>query len=252
MIAFCLNWPYWPYQYKNSKRVNITTKLNRHVTTQSFKSVYYALVYPYLNYSCILCGNNYEAPLSQSAKLQNKVVRVINNVPLCDFIIPHYLTFGLITLYDIVNLNTCQLFYDYFVDTKVSNFTLALVSEQHNYDTRTASLQHLNPRSFRINIRKFMKGVSWRRDMIVWCPFELKSTICNYAYQPSKYTRLTRIIELRVFYTKYKTLEIKAEILELKLSINPLTLRWDALEKPQDFISMKYDTLIETIQQSNV
>ena len=97
-----------------------------------------------------------------------------------------------------------------------------------------------------------MKGVSWRRDMIVWCPFELKSTICNYAYQPSKYTRLTRIIELRVFYTKYKTLEIKAEILELKLSINPLTLRSDALEKPQDFISMKYDTLIETIQQSNV
>ena len=88
--------------------------------------------------------------------------------------------------------------------------------------------------------------------MIVRCPFQLKSTICNCAFQPSKYTRLTKIIELRVFYTKHKTLEIKAEILALKLSINALTLRWDALEKPQDFISMKYDTLIETIQQSNV
>ena len=97
-----------------------------------------------------------------------------------------------------------------------------------------------------------MKWVSWWRDMIVWCPFELKSTICNYAFQPSKYTWLTKIIEWRVIYTKHKTLEIKAEILALKLSINALTLRWDALEKPQDFISMKYDTLIETIQQSNV
>ena len=179
-------------------------------------------------------------------KLQNKVVRVINNVPPCDFITPHYLTFGLITLSDIVKLNTCQLFNYYFIDTKVSNFALALVSEQHNYDTRTASLR------FRINMRKFMRWVSWRRDMIVWCPFKLKSTIRNYAYQPSKYTWPTKIMEWRVFFTKHKTLEIKAEILALKLSINALTQRWDALEKSQDFISMKYDTLSETIQRSNV
>ena len=33
--------------------------------------------------------------------------------------------------------------------------TLSLVSEQHNYATRSAFLQHLNPESFRINIRKF-------------------------------------------------------------------------------------------------
>ena len=45
--------------------------------------------------------------------------------------------------------------YDHFVDKKPSNFKLALVSEQHNYDTRSASLQHLNPSGFRINIRKF-------------------------------------------------------------------------------------------------
>ena len=41
-----------------------------------------------------------------------------------------------------------------------NNFTLASVSEQHNYDTRSASLQHLNPSSFRINnIRKFCPTV---------------------------------------------------------------------------------------------
>ena len=60
-------------------------------------------------------------------------------------------------LSDIVKLNTCQQFYDYFVGTKASNIRLALVSEQHNYDARTAPLQHLNPSSFRINIRKFMR-----------------------------------------------------------------------------------------------
>ena len=39
------------------------------------------------------------------------------------------------------------------------NFTLALVSEQYNYDTRSASLQHPNPSSFRTNIRKFCPTV---------------------------------------------------------------------------------------------
>ncbi|CAH3165809.1 unnamed protein product, partial [Porites evermanni] len=93
------------------------------------------------------------------AQLQNKVVRVINNVPLRDHITPHYANLGLIKLPDIVKLNTCQLIYDHFVDKKPSNFTLASVSEQHNYDTRSASLQHLNPSSFKINLRKFCPTV---------------------------------------------------------------------------------------------
>ena len=81
------------------------------------------------------------------------------DVPLRDHITPHYANLGLIKLPDIVKLNTCQLIYDHFVDKKPSNFTLASVSEQHNYDTRSASLQHLNPSSFRKNLRKFCPTV---------------------------------------------------------------------------------------------
>ena len=145
---------------KISKSVNIIAKLKGHVTTQSLISIYYALVYPYLNYGCILWGNNYEAPVSQLVKPQDKVVRVINNVPLRDHITPHYVNLGLIKLPDIVKLNTCQLIYDHFVDKKPSNFMLALVSEQYNYDTRSASRQHLNSSSFRINIRKVCPTVT--------------------------------------------------------------------------------------------
>ena len=49
----------------------------------------------------------------------------------------------------------CQLFYDHLINKKSSNLNLSLVSEQHNYAIRSVSLQHLNPESFRINIRKF-------------------------------------------------------------------------------------------------
>ena len=125
------------------------------MTSQSLTSIYYALVYPYLTYGHVLWDNNYEAPLSQLVRLQNKVVRIINDVPLRDHITPHYVNLGLIKLLDILKLYTCQLFYDRLMNKKSSNLNLSLVSGQHNYATRSASLQHLNPESFRINIRKF-------------------------------------------------------------------------------------------------
>ena len=94
----------------------------------------------------------YEAPLPQLVRLKNKVVRIINNVPLRDHITPHYVNLGVIKLPDIVKLYMCQLFYDHLIDKKSSNLNLSLVSKKHNYATRSASLQYLNPESFRINM----------------------------------------------------------------------------------------------------
>ena len=104
-------------------------------------------------------GNKYEAPLSQLVKLQNKAIRIINNVPIRDHVNPHYVGLGLIKLPDIIKLSTCQLFYDHIVDKKSSNFALSFVSEIHDYATRSTSLHHLNPIPFRINIRKFFPTV---------------------------------------------------------------------------------------------
>ena len=100
-----------------------------------------------------------EAKKKLKEAMKEAFENVINNVPLRDHITPHYGNLGLIKLPDIVKLNTCQLIYDDFVDKKPSNFTLSSVSEQHNYDTRSASLQHLNPSIFRINLRKFCPTV---------------------------------------------------------------------------------------------
>ena len=77
---------------------------------------------------------------------------------MCHFVIillPIYVNLGLIKLPDIVKLCTCQLLYDHLIDEKPSNYASSLISEQHNYATRSASLQHLNPVFARINIRKF-------------------------------------------------------------------------------------------------
>ena len=109
-----------------------------------YNSVYYSLIYPYFTYSCTPWGNNYNAPLSQIVKLQNKAVRVINDVPLMASITPHYTSLGLLKFPDIVELNTC-----------ISAFLrlFPLVSELYNYSTRSASFNQVAIPSFGTNLR---------------------------------------------------------------------------------------------------
>ena len=98
------------------------TRLKRYLTSKSLVSVYYPLIYAYLYYGCPLWGSNYESPLSKVVKLQNKAVRIINDVPLMEPITPHYVTLRLLKLPDIVKLNTCLLLYDYLNNDKILVF----------------------------------------------------------------------------------------------------------------------------------
>ena len=141
--------------YKLNKQV----KLKHYVSKATLISVYYSLIYPYLTYACTLWGNNYNAPLSQVIKLQNKAVRVINDVPLMESITPHYTSLGLLKFPDIVKLKTCMLFYDYFHLEKFPNIPVSLVSELHNYSTRSASSNQVAIPLFRTNLRRFCHSI---------------------------------------------------------------------------------------------
>ena len=115
------------------------TKIKSYLGNQCLTSIYYSLVYPYLIYRCLLWGNNYDNPLSQLIRLQNKAVRIMTDVPLRDHITPHYVHLGLLKFRDIVKIYNCLFLYDYVTDNKPCNFSLFLVSEQHDYFTRSAS-----------------------------------------------------------------------------------------------------------------
>ena len=166
---------------KISKNVNIMVKLKRHVSKQHLLVCITLLhIFTLLMLVCenavsqtlygscklqmgscarTLWGNNYNAPLSQIVKLQNKAVRVINDVPLMEPITPHYLSLHLLKFPDIVKLNTCMLFYDYFNHEKFPNIPVSLVSELHNYNTHSASSNQIFIPSFRTNFRRFRPSI---------------------------------------------------------------------------------------------
>ena len=144
---------------KVSENINIMTKIKHILGKQCLINIYYSLVYPYLIYGCLLWGNISDSPLSQLIRLQNKVVTIMNDVPLRDPITPHYVNLSLLKFRDIVKLYTCLFMYEHICDNRRCNFPLSLVSEQHNYSTRSASTQQLLIPQFRINIRKFCPTV---------------------------------------------------------------------------------------------
>ena len=83
------------------------TKVKPFSGSQTLISLYYAFIYPYLTYACLLWGNNYAALLSEIVRLQNKAIRIINDVQLQEHITPHYVQLGLLKFSDIVKLSTC-------------------------------------------------------------------------------------------------------------------------------------------------
>ena len=150
-----------------------------------FLNLWLLLVYPYFIYGCILWGNNYENPLLQLIRLQNNAIRIINDVPLQDHITPHYVNLGLLKFRDVVKMYTCLFFYDHLCDNKPCNFSISLVSEQHNYSIRTAtSLQLFLPYS-RTNIRKFCPTVIGKYILEWSSSFHSKYLIKNY-FQKSR------------------------------------------------------------------
>ena len=116
---------------KVSRSINIMTKVKRYLGKHCLISIYYSLVYSHLIYGCSLWGNNYDSPLSQLIRLQNKAVRIMNDTPLRDPITPYYANSGLLKFRDIVKLysNTCLIFYEHLSENKPSNFPIPLVSE---------------------------------------------------------------------------------------------------------------------------
>ena len=60
---------------------------------------------------------------------------------------------------DIVKLNTCIQFYDYFYHEKFLNIPVSLVSELHNYSTRSASSNQVTILLFQTYLRRFCPSI---------------------------------------------------------------------------------------------
>ena len=66
-----LNWKDQITHVKNkvSRDIGILYKLRHFESIHVLKQLYYALIYPYLNYAVVVCGNTYQSNLNKLCSL---------------------------------------------------------------------------------------------------------------------------------------------------------------------------------------
>ena len=106
------------------------------------KNLYYALVFPYLNYCNLIWGGTFPSNLHPLIVLQKKVIRIVHNKPFFHHTNDLFLNSFLLKLDDINKLNLA--IYMYKLE-KFSSFT-----RSHDYPTRSRDL--LNPSFQRLSV----------------------------------------------------------------------------------------------------
>ena len=115
---------------KISKNIGILYKLSSYVPKPTLRSVYFSLIYPYLNYCNIVSGNTFAIHLYPIIKYQKRAVRIICKAP--------YLAHTDPLFYELKLLKLCDI-HKYQVLVYVFKNSNLFSSSTHNYSTRNFS-----------------------------------------------------------------------------------------------------------------
>ena len=92
---------------KVSKSIGVMYKLKHVVRASTLKSLYYALIFPYLNYCVVIWGAAYDNHLEPLFLLQKKAIRIINKAPYLAHTNPLFLSNKILKLKDLFKYNLC-------------------------------------------------------------------------------------------------------------------------------------------------
>ena len=126
---------------KVSKSCGMLHKLKNYVTAELLRSIYYALVYPYLNYAISVWGASSLTCLSKLCKLQDRCIKNVgqpDGPPVCGL----YELLKILPLKDIYKYSILIKFFQYKTQQNNLHFYLKLceIDTTHDHNTRlTAS-----------------------------------------------------------------------------------------------------------------
>ena len=120
--------------------------IRHHVSIHVLKQLYYALIYPYLNYAVVVWGNTYQSNLNKLCSLQNKCIRCMFFADSRKSSQVLYKLLDILEFDNIVKLRTYILTHDIFNKSSyipsLFHDSLAIVSSLHKYNTRYACRLH--------------------------------------------------------------------------------------------------------------
>ena len=142
-----LNWkPHITYINKKvAKSIGIILKARKVFNNETLSTLYFTLVYPYLNYCIHVWGRAYNTHLKDLFVLQNKVIRIINGVPPRTNTEYLYIQHSVLTVKRLYYYNIELFMYKYSNSTLPEMFNIYFdkIEDTHSYNTRKSAANHL-------------------------------------------------------------------------------------------------------------
>ena len=124
-----------------SRMIGILYKIRSLLTSNALKTIYYSLVYPYLQYGIVFWGGACNTHLNKLFVSQKKIVRIITNSPYRAHTNALFLNQSLLKLDDIKKLEMSKFIYS-DLNTH-NNLNLRTRNAIHSYNTRNNSALNL-------------------------------------------------------------------------------------------------------------
>jgi hypothetical protein len=123
-----------------AKSIGIIYRSSFCLTRLTLRTLYFALVYPYLNYCVIIWGATYPSNLNRLLLLQKKVVRILSNASYDAHTSPLFKSKMILKFEDIYLLNLGKFMFSYqnnLLPASFSNF-FSTTDQIHSHNLRTA------------------------------------------------------------------------------------------------------------------
>ena len=144
MIDSKLNWDFHINYIKGkiSKAVGILSKARKFISSPYLITLYYAFLYPYLNYCIEVWGGAATTRMDSLIKLQKKAVRIITSSGYRDHTAPLFLRLKILNLEKLYILKILTFMYKFHhnILPPVLENVFVRNNANHNYDTRKGSL----------------------------------------------------------------------------------------------------------------
>ena len=93
---------------KVSKSIGIIRKCSFHLNKQSLLTLYYSMIYPYLQYCNLVWAYTYPSNLSRLVILQKKIIRIICKTDYKAHTNPYFIDLSLLKFHDIQKIQLAK------------------------------------------------------------------------------------------------------------------------------------------------
>ena len=140
---------------KISKSIGIILRSSFYLFKSSLKTLYYGLVYPYLQYCNIVWASTYQSNLNRIVILQKRIVRIISKVKFDSHTNPLYKELNILKFHDICKLQMGQFLFSWKNNSLPNYF-----NDMFTLNAQLPGLKRRNVENFRIpycrtKLRKF-------------------------------------------------------------------------------------------------